>query len=410
MTRISLLRRCCAGWACALLLTLAACDNPSSAGLDLIGEDGGVPVAVIEPAVVVVPDTLSEVTGGFAAVANPTAARVLAGEARDPLFGTVTTDAFLDFVRPTSVPDGFTESTPSRLVLELPIDYVYGDSAAVTRFDVYEIPADWEPVGARPDTTFIDFATTTPFASFDLGRSDTTATFELPSAWITEKGETLTSDTFESAFHGFVLRASGDGEGYTGPGGVRGFDAPSIRLAVTVADTTIRYAANEVFTRIAWDDAPSRTDDLAVARDGAQESISVEFDYGTNVRQRPLSSAEFRLKLDEMLTDMPVNGVEFVRPRPEALDLFGTNPDAEPGDNPLVRIGRLGYDNELGEYRFSSVALTNAMQDELLGSVQFERFVVRLVSTPAAVSVLPIFGPSLTDQTPRFEFIVTDSN
>ncbi|MEM9997683.1 MAG: hypothetical protein AAF809_08275, partial [Bacteroidota bacterium] len=141
-----------------------------------------------------------------------------------------------------------------------------------------------------------------------------------------------------------------------------------------------------------------------------QESISVEFDYGTNVRQRPLSSAEFRLKLDEMLTDMPVNGVEFVRPRPEALDLFGTDPDAEPGDNPLVRIGRLAYDSELGEYRFSSVALTNAMQDELLGSVQFERFVVRLVSTPAAVSVLPIFGPSLTDQTPRFEFIVTDSN
>lgn len=409
------------GFGLALLLGLAACDNPSSAGLELIGEEGGVPVAVIVSAADVVQDTdsLSDVTGGFAATSNPSALRALAGVARDPSFGTVTSDAFLDFVRPTSVPEGFVGSTAQRVVLELPVDYVYGDSLAVTRFDMYEIPDDWEPGGAQPDTTFIDFAAVTPFASFDIGRSDTTATFELPAAWVAEKAGALTSDTFESSFHGFVLRPVGDGDGYSGPGSVRGFDAPGVRLAVTVADSTVRYAANEVFSRVTWGDGMLPAGDLAVARDGAMESISVRFDYDESVLQRPLSSAEFRLKPDTMLTTMPVGGVEFVRPRPEAVELFGVNPDPESGVSPLIRIGRMAFDNELGEYRFSSIALTGAMQDELLGTEQFERFVVQIgassrqlgsANTAATVSVLPVFGPSLSDQTPRFEFIVTDSN
>ncbi|MEM8600632.1 MAG: hypothetical protein AAGF99_11990 [Bacteroidota bacterium] len=402
MIRLSLLS------ALVFALALSACDEPSSAGLDLIGEEGGVPMPLTVSASAIEQDTLSEVTGGFAALSLPTVSRTLVGRADDPLFGVVSADAFIDFVRPASLPEGFTDGTVTRVVLELPVEYVYGDPEGVSRYELFEIPDDWSPTEASPDSVFVDFGTAEAISSVDVSRSDTTVTIELPEAWVGARGEALTASGFESEFHGLALRAAGDGEGYAGPGIVRGFDAPRIRLALSVADTTVRFAANEVATRIAWGDVPSTPQNRIVARDGANEVIEMAFPLDREgVAGQPLNNAEFRVALDTLLYDTPAGSAEFERPQPETLEFLGV---LEGETNALLRLGVMVFDADLGVYRLSSATLTSFMQDEILGANVFSGYQLRVPNDPASLDVLPVFSPELPDQAPRFEFVVSGGN
>ncbi|MEO1479501.1 MAG: hypothetical protein AAFV01_13080, partial [Bacteroidota bacterium] len=78
--------------------------------------------------------------------------------------------------------------------------------------------------------------------------------------------------------------------------------------------------------------------------------------------------------------------------------------------NPIQSLGALVFDEDLGVYRFASGLLTSLVQDELLGADFIKGYRLRAVNNPASVDVLPVFAPTLPDQTPRFEFVVSGGN
>ncbi|MEL7360611.1 MAG: DUF4270 family protein [Bacteroidota bacterium] len=394
----------------AALTLFAACDDPSSAGLDLIGEEGGVPTSRSLAASAVAQDTLSEVTGGFASTTSPSVSRALLGRAEDPLFGTVAADTFIDFIRPGSLPEGFSDGTVTGLTLELPVDYVYGDPDGISRIELYEITRSWIPTDATPDSSYVNFddPSVSPFGTVDVSRNDSTISVELPGSYVEAIGDTLTSSTFGSSYRGIALRAVGNGDGYAGPGVVRGFDATRIRLVAAIADTTVRFRASEVASRISWSDLPATPADRIVARDGAEEAIDLDFVFDADgIAGQPLNNAEFRVALDTLLLATPAGAGDFERPRPEAIELLL---EVESEGNPIQSLGALVFDEDLGVYRFASGLLTSLLQDELLGADFIKGYRFRAVNNPASVDVLPVFAPTLPDQTPRFEFVVSGGN
>ncbi|MEM6782938.1 MAG: DUF4270 family protein [Bacteroidota bacterium] len=401
------MHRFCSLCVFAATLLFAACDDPSSAGLDLIGEEGGVPENRSLPASLVEQDSLVEVTGGFASTTNPSVNRALLGVVEDPLFGIATADFFVDFIRPVSLPDGFSDGTVTALTLELPLEYVYGDPTGVSRVELYEITESWNPSDVPPDTSFVDFDNTEvmPFGTAEVSPSDTTLTIELPQAYVTAVGDTLQSSTFGSSYHGIALRTVGNGDGYAGPGIVRGFDASAIRLVAAIADTTVRFGASEVASRLTWSDMPTPPADRIIARDGAEEVIDLGFPFDAEeVEGKPLNNAELRVTLDTLLLNTPASSAEFERPRPDTIELLV---EVDDDTAPVQSLGALVFDDDLGVYRFASSLLRSLVQDELLGADIILGYRLRVPNDPASVSVLPIFSPTLPDQTPSLKLVVS---
>ena len=306
------------GCALALLafaLLLSACEDPSDAGLVLVGEEGGAPETRAFPlrsAASVQDDSLQNITGN--------ADRLLAGNVQDALVGRISTTGYLD-VGQTGADQRGDASTVSSAVLDLSRDYVYGDTLAPVTLTLRDMPEEWTPTNQfTADTTL---ATGSEITQFTFAPTDTLVSVELPPAWVQDNTSTLldTDSSFADDFHGFAL------EGTAG-NAAAGFTAAGSALLVVTGEDTTRFGANKTFTHIDVDRTQAtdpRAEDRLLLQNGT--GIDVRFtlrrDSLLALLQEP--SASINRALLHFTADLDLNETagRFFRPPPQTVRLYG---------------------------------------------------------------------------------------
>ena len=361
-------------------LTLAACDGASPAGGDLIGQ-GGEPVvneiALADLAATDAPD------GSFGAAlgAQATQSRVLAGRVADPLFGDVAATAYVDFARP-ALPESFRNATPTSVSLILPFGlYAYGDPEADVTLGIAQVTEAWRPtrdgVELEGGTAI---ATGAPFSTVTAPDTSRTLTVPLSAAWVTGSGSLLTSpdSVYTDAFKGLALLPPDL------PSAVRGITATGVRLQVVVAEDTLSYFANEVYTYVDAAAPPAEAAGVPV-RDGTGRALGLTLPLDADsLRGSALSQARLVVRLDTAALQADA----LTRPIPTALSLVGVRDDSTRAllNNAAVVDG---------EAIFSGTTVTNVVQDAIFGAPLFERYDVIVPASPASINVAPYTSADL---------------
>ena len=285
----------------ALLLCVAACDDPSTVGVG-VGPDslqGGVPVTLDVPASNQRIATDAPPTGNDNILQSNW--RMLLGQVNDPLVGTVSATSYFD-VEPAALPDNVFDVAPEDVSAELTFtpSYLHGDTTSTLQFALYDVTEEMDVAGAPSDTTFPSEAV--PIRSFSFSASDSLVSVTLPDAWVRENLEVLRDtsddgDAFRDRFHGFRVAP-------TGGNAVLGVQRSGTSLDLT-ADTTggtvtVPYATSKQFTRVERTNAASPPPGRLVAADGLGDGLEFEFDFSS----APLDT----------LTDAIVNRVSIVAP------------------------------------------------------------------------------------------------
>ena len=318
MKTLSLVPR--AGCALALLafaLLLAACEDPSDAGLVLVGEEGGAPETRVLPlrnAVSVQDDTLRSVTGN--------ADRLLAGNVQDDLVGRISTTGYLD-VGLTDTDQRGDAAAVSAAVLELSRDYVYGDTLAPVTLTLRDMPEEWTPTDQfTADTTLNTGAAITQFT---FAPTDTLVSVELPPAWVQANTSTLldTDTSFANAFHGFAL------EGTAG-NATPGFTAAGSALLVVTGEDTTRFGTTKTFTHVGVDRTQAtdpRGEERLLLQNGT--GLAVRFtlrrDSLLALLKAPTASINRALLRFTADLDLSESAGSFARPAPQTVRLYGAD-------------------------------------------------------------------------------------
>lgn len=373
----------------SLLVLLGACQDPSGVGLELIGEEATEPTAMVLAANSVEVVTQDDFSGGFATGASPVQSRVMVGAVTDPLLGDAVVDAYLDFVPPQEVPDGFFDRTVTAVSIRLSRTYAHGDSTGMLPITVFELNDDWSPVGAVADTSF---AADTELMSYSVPAEDEVYSLALPSSWVSENAELLQSDSVATALDGFKISVT---EGMPA-NFVAGFNATESSVRVFTAQDTVDYPLAEIFSSIMRDDAPPPPANIALVRDGASEVTRLTFDFSPHENQA-LANATIRLNIDPSVVETP----GFERGTLERLALFGQTETGNP-----VFIEASDVDENGTTVSFSSATLTATIQAALLGNEIFDFYQIGALESQSTLDVLPvIIGPEPmmgeTDLRPR---------
>ncbi len=359
--------------ACLLLLGwLAGCDDPSTVGAGLIGEQGGGPVAVSLPPRFE-PDSVRDVTG--------LTTRVLAGVVDDPLLGRIEATGYIDFYNPIGAPEEYEDETLTGASLRLVPNDVYGDTTGTVTLRLYDMAEEWEAAGAPADTSLQPIVRS-PIAEYAVAAGDTLVMLDLPASWLSANEDVLRDTSFADAFHGFQLRpVSGEA--------VLGFGALASDLRVTTPTDTVTYPARptpasapKVLTTVDREIPPEIPPGRVLVQDGLGRAVSITVALPDSLRDLPLNQVDFQLNADlETLSQAPPN---FVRPRLGTLllSVFSDDPEVE---EPLS-LARLQLDETTGRYVVTTGgelrALQTLLQDALLGDLE-----VRLrLSAPAFTS------------------------
>ncbi len=299
---------------CALLLLLATgCDDPSAVGIGLIGEEG-LPVTVRLPADSVQITSQKDRTGNTS--------RVLAGRVVDPLTGTLAATGYVDFVMSGTAR---VDTTIVGVRLEMPPDYVYGDTLGSVTLALHDMPEDWPYAGVGTDTTL----TAGPLVrTFTFAPTDTLVQVDLPAAWIAAHDTTFRSRTFSTSFHGFQFAPT---EGNA----VVGFRFSDIRMRVFTVTDTLTLTASKVLTTVAREQAPALPEGRLLLQDGLGQGVLLRFNFmADSVREAGLHAAVLEVPIDSVqLKQTPVG---FVRPLPATVRLIGVNAE---GNVPVTSLG-----------------------------------------------------------------------
>ncbi len=299
---------------CALLLLLATgCDDPSAVGIGLVGEES-LPVTVRLPADSVLTASQKDRTGNTA--------RVLAGRVADPLTGTLSAIGYVDFVMSGTAR---VDTTIVGVRLELPRDYVYGDTLGSVTLALRDMTAAWPYAGVGSDTTL----TAGPLVrTFTFAPTDTLVQVDLPAAWIATHDTTFRSNTFATSFHGFQLAPDGDNA-------VVGFRFSNIRLLVFTATDTLTLTASQGLTTVARESAPSLPEGRVLLQDGLGQVVRLRFNFAADrVRAAGLHAALLEVPIDSLQLKQTPAG--FVRPLPSTVRLIGVNAE---GGVPVTSLG-----------------------------------------------------------------------
>ncbi|BBM70005.1 DUF4270 domain-containing protein [Rhodothermus marinus] len=299
---------------CALLLLLATgCDDPSAVGIGLIGEEG-LPVTVRLPADSVLVASQKDRTGNTS--------RVLAGRVADPLTGTLAATGYVDFVMSGTAR---VDTTIVGVRLELPGDYVYGDTLGSVTLALHDMTEDWPYAGVGSDTTL---SAGPPVRTFTFAPTDTLVQVDLPAEWIAAHDTTFQSNTFSTSFHGFQL-APGEGNA------VVGFRFSDIRLLVFTVTDTVTLTASKVLTTVTRESLPSLPSDRVLLQDGLGQVVRLRFNFAADsVREAGLHAAVLEVPIDSVQLKQTPAG--FVRPLPATVRLIGVNAE---GNVPVTSLG-----------------------------------------------------------------------
>jgi hypothetical protein len=323
---------------------------------------------------------VDDYSGGLALGNAPTQGQMLVGRVEDPAFGNVAATAYVDFARP-ALPDGAGGRTPSAVALIVPFSaYTYGDTTASVEVNIAQVTETWtasadslEPGQALAKGAAFVTQTVEPDAS--------TLTISFPSSWVSGSDSLLTSgiETYAERFEGFAISPA---SGVTGA--VRGIDAPNVRLRVVVADDTLFYFSNEVYSQVQADEPPASAN--TVVRDGSGQALSVRLPLAdSTLGDSAISQARLVLTLDTTA----LQAGDLFRPVPDRLTLLGISSDST--RTPLANASVSD-----GAFAFSGSTVRNVLQRALFGDPLFERYEVEALSTTATVNVAPFSRADLT--------------
>lgn len=390
--------------ACSLLLlSFAACDDPSGVGLDVgpRGFQGGTPVTVaLEPTTFEV-TSIDDVTGN--------SSRVLAGTVEDPTLGTVQTIGHLDVSPPSSLPEGFEDAAVDKAELVLvPAAYVYGDTLQEQQIEVFDMSSEWDASGRTADDPLSPGPHVTTSAAFTPGD---TVTIDLPDDWTSPQSLNDTTD-FDADFHGFQLRT-------TGGNAVTGYQRSDSYLRVIAGEDTASYPASKSFTAIerldeATLDLPS---DRVLIQDGMGQAISLSFTLPDSLRDAPISRAELRLPADTSLFDAETLPAHFSRSRTNDFVLEGF---LDNGDRAFAVSNSL---NTEGHFAFTSgedllappvsprtISLRQIFQQVAFGERSIDRYQITLSQAANTISPFLFYTPGTGTNAPRILLTITRSS
>lgn len=379
--------------ACVLLfaLSLAACDNPTDVGGELIGNRQDVdPQRVVLPLAPVEAATYPPTTGTESAL-DLRKARFLSGQTTDDPLGNVKASAYLDFAR-TSTPDNIGSLTIDSVEVALTPSYFYGDTTQAVTLALHDLEEEWEADSAPADTSLDGLADPSPITTFSVQPSDTLVTLQLPDAWVRDHADELTrseDSTFAEAFHGFQVRPV-DGSS------VVGFSSNSTAMRVVFDSDGEADAPEATFTlsqqlTITSQPNPRQIEERYVVQDGSGRTVAFELDFSdlpTDVTPENIAVNNATL-IFEADTSIDAKPDEFVRPRLTALGLVPLDEATDEPGFPLEGR-RLSFNADSSRYE-NAFPLTDFVEEQLRGTAETDRFLIR----PARDTVRTNFGSVL---------------
>lgn len=343
-----------------LIVALAACDDPSPVGVDLVDEQSGTPFVLEVESSEPVSMPASEATGN--------AARALFGTVDDPLLGRTETIGYLDFVSPGVLTQNFENSPVESAALLLLTDYVYGDSVSEISVSLRSVDLEWSGTGATSDTTIFvgDVITESP-------QRPQSGVFEipLPADWVAQWDTTMRGTSFGDAFHGFELST-------TTTSAVIGTQVlgSSIR-AIAAGDTTF-FSAGRSLTRVIDPTGPVPVAGGYVFQDGQGKAAAFTPQLPDN-RSVVLNRGIVRVPADTSLSvDTPR---AFARPALAQLQLDWVSRD---GSRVPIALANRGATH----YEFESIQLHDSLSVFIKGRSALDRLEVRAPDQNNSISVI----------------------
>lgn len=294
------------------LLLFFACEDPSSVGLGLVGdEDGGIPITqnveLTDFTTNAPDDNLVDNTG-----------QLLAGVVDDPTFGRIEAQGFIDFRSVSTQPQSFKDGTVERATLLLIPTYVYGDTLEPITFALHEVTDEFTLAENDPNNPP---GIGEELLQFNFTPTQDTVEVTLPLPWATQYDADLRADSFDVAFPGFRLSSvTGNAivgfrnlvvstESSTGISALRAFTATD----------TVSYTANKSITLINQTPGAGPPPDRVVMQKVFTPGLTLNYNLDS-LREASLNRAVLRLNLDNTNLETPVN---FVRPPVGTLLLNG---------------------------------------------------------------------------------------
>ncbi len=369
---------------CFLLaaLALAACEDPSAVGLDVLDSGESDPRARTFAAETAEADSLADATGGASAL-DPAFGtfRAWAGRVDDPAFGVTTARAYADFSPPSDVPSRFRQIALDAAILALQLDGLYGETGAPITVDLYQVAEEWNAPAVRSDSTLP--TEEEAILSFEIAPEDSLVEVRLPAEWVAENDATLRSLEAGQNFHGFEIRPreeNGFARGVLGRSELRlisDFDADAD------GPDTLDFGAVELFTNVERDaEAGALPAGLVPLVDGGGVGLELTFDFaGLN---RPAVTGAFVLLEADTTLPAPEG---FERPVARTLTLYGL------GQSVPVAITDAELDPETQQYAFSSAGLAAVLQNVLLSGpdeADFDAFAVGFPSNPSELAAIAL--------------------
>ncbi|ARA92455.1 hypothetical protein AWN76_004245 [Rhodothermaceae bacterium RA] len=370
-----------------LASTLIACEDPSNVGIGLVGEEGGTPFIVDIPGATVSAEPTRDLTGN--------AARFLTGSVFDPLLGTTTATAYVDFFATASA--DFQASTVDTVVLRLKRDYLYGDTTATITLMLRAMSEDWSAEDVPADTTLEPGDVI--LEGFTFSAADTLIEVPLPSDWVAANDEVFRSDDFLTAFNGFQLTT-------TAGNVVVGFNRDdSSLLAVTASeDTTIFNITKNLSTYVQQADGADLPPDVLLIRDGTGPMGRLTFDFARDsTRQQFLNRVVVQLPAveDVLAANTPSN---FHRPLLSTLNLRGVD---ETSGNAATLVSSATLSD--GVVAFESADLRTIVQRLLFDEAPITHFTIEAPATDNTLNVLLVRIPPAEDA-PRARLTLTPTD
>lgn len=370
----------------ASLVLFPACDDPTSAGLELAGGPTGEPVAYAAAPSTFESAEIEDITGNSASV--------LTGQVADPLLGTIETKGYIDFILAATSPDGFAAGPVTAASLKLDVQYLYGDTTAVPILSINGMNEDWGNTGANSDTVLISGANILS-TSVDVADSSSVISIDLPQSWVTANDSTLRSVFFSSSFNGFELTTDASNL-------VAGFNLAGSSLEVVSGGDTVTFPAAQAISSITTLSQPVLPADRILVQDGTRNGIEFDIDHTKidSLSDAVLSSLILSVTADtNLLNDnTPVN---FVRPPVESLVLVGTVGDSLDFDIETVTL------DEDGRFVFRSTILRDALQQQIISDTVFESYSLRIPDTQNTIGSVVLYSPTSETSPPQLNIVAS---
>lgn len=369
----------------SLFIGTTACEDPSSVGLGLVGDDA-TPRTDTLTVDALSPLNQASVTGNTN--------QILVGTVDDPALGLMEAQGYINFAR--SEDDLTSPTAPvDSVFLEFEPGYVYGDTTATLTLELFDIQTDeqWSAQGARSDTSLTtgDLITSTTFSA-----ADTLVTVRLPASWIAANEDVLITapEEFNEAFRGFKLTARRDAAG-----AIIGAGQQGLRLAIFSQAQRTDATPQSPITSLERRGGGTLPADRVLVQDGFAPSEDLNVPNGAfftidfsvaSLPETALNGADLRLFADTTVFDATPPG--FVRPRPDNLRLVAVDGDGdvvfEDEQGQVTVFEAQVFFTEDGQLRFRDPATNSARS--------LRRYVqeARLDALPDAVAGLELRFPT----------------